>query len=154
MVVNDLTLRWTIRNFGSARLAWAADQEIIEIATTYIGDGLRSLLRAALDLRLGSTATVAGLPGEPAGHVLQFTGAAEDVYVQIVFLPNADGRGDRWRGAELRWAASIPVRSYVAAATRMAEAVLAEHGADGYQHLWGGTTFPSAELASLQAEPR
>lgn len=153
MKVSDLTLRWTIRDYGSARLMWVADQEVIEIAMTYIDDGLRSLLRAALDLRLGSTATVAGLSGEPAGHVIVFAGAAEDVYIQIVHLPRYEAGGDPWQDAKRRWAARVPVRSYITAATSMAEAVLAEHGVDSYQRLWGDITFPSAELASLQAEP-
>ncbi|GAA1401164.1 hypothetical protein GCM10009662_23940 [Catellatospora coxensis] len=53
-----------------------------------MGDGLSSVLRAALDLKLGSSATIAYLPGEPGGHLIFFVGADNGtVYVQVVFFP-------------------------------------------------------------------
>ena len=40
-------------------------QEVIEVHTTYVGNGLRSVVQAAIDLRLGSSSAIAFLPAEP-----------------------------------------------------------------------------------------
>jgi hypothetical protein len=144
-------MHWKIRGIGSATLTWIADDEALEIPTTYVGDGLQSLLQAAADLHYGSSASVAWLSNEPHAHVLVFTGAAEYVYVQIVRIVD-ESAVDPWAGAKRHWAGRVSVGAFTAAATRMAHAVLQEHGEAGYQREWGDIPFPARELALLERE--
>ncbi|GAA0918703.1 hypothetical protein GCM10009557_90050 [Virgisporangium ochraceum] len=69
-------------------MTWVADDEALEIDTSYTGHGLQSLLRAVGDLKGGSSAFVAWLSDEPCAHVFVFTGATDYVYVQVLHLPN------------------------------------------------------------------
>lgn len=152
MSSEDLALDWVVRGPGSARLTWVVEGETIEVPTSYVGDGLRSLLQAAIDLQRGSSSAIASLSDEPGGHVLFFGGAAEDVYVQIVCFPYFETGGDPWRNGARRWAGQVSVSAFVRAVVGMAQAVLAEHGEAGYARLWGGTPFPEAELGMLQKD--
>lgn len=144
-------MRWEITNIGSATLTWIADHETLEIRTTYVGHGLQSVLQAAADLSHGSSASIAWLSNEPHAHVIVFTGAAEYVSAQILHIPNENAT-DPWVGTKRLWAGRVPVGAFTAAATRMAQTVLNEHGETGYQREWGDIPFPTRELALLQTE--
>lgn len=144
-------MRWDIVGSGWARLTWAADDEVLEIGTSYTGHGLRSILQAAADLHHGSSASLAWLSNEPYAHVFVFTGAAEYVYVQILHVPDEYAE-DPWVGAKRRWTGRVAVASLAAAATRMAQAVLNEHGEAGYRKAWRDMPFPTRQLAMLQSE--
>jgi hypothetical protein len=147
----DVTLEWTITGHGSAQLTWVVGGDVIRIETTYMGDGLRSMLDAANDLKLGSRATIAHLLSEPSGHLMLFAGARmADVYVQIAFFPYLDDSEERrWSGGQLVWAGHVNIDSLVRAVQRMAESVLARHELDGYLRNWG-MPFPLDELTRLQ----
>lgn len=108
-------------------------------------------MRAAVDLRRGSSGTIAWLSGEPSAHVFLFKGAAEYVWVDIIYIPN-EAAEDPWEGAERRWAGSLRVEEITQAAMRMAQAVWDEHGEAGYLQLWDGTPFPREELLILRGE--
>lgn len=149
MDIGAFAMRWDLVGPGSANLTWAVDDDLLTLRTTYVGNGLQSLLQAALDLRIGSSATLASLPTEPGAHVFVFGGAAEEVYVQILFLRDEYAH-DPWLGARRRWVGRIRVDAFVTATTHMAEAVLAEHGEAGYRRAWGDIPFPSRELTLLQ----
>jgi hypothetical protein len=152
--VVDVTLEWTITGHGSAQLTWSAGDAVIPIRTTYMGDGLRSLLRAANDLKLGSRATFTLLLREPSGHAIFFSGADREVHAQIVFFPYMDHSEDRrWSGGELKWSGRVGVGSLLLAARHMAESVLEHHGLDGYLRDWE-MPFPTDELARLQSAER
>lgn len=147
----DVTLEWTIIGHGSARLTWSVGASTVSLETTYVGDGLRSILNAANDLRLGSYSTLAHLLDEPSGYLILFAGAESDVLVQIVVFPYFDhSEQRRWSGGELVWSGRIDVGSLVRAARRMAESVLDRYGVDGKLREWG-MPFPINELATLRA---
>ncbi|MGI5149328.1 hypothetical protein ACQEVC_23715 [Plantactinospora sp. CA-294935] len=151
-VLDTLTLRWSLPVRGSARLAWNADGEVSTFGSSYVGDGLGSVLQAALDLQLGSSATIAYLPGEPGGHLIFFAGAADDtVYVQIVLFPNFESSTtSKWAGATPRWEGRLSVAGFITAVRAMAEALLQAYGEEGYREASGGFRFPAGKLAALQ----
>jgi hypothetical protein len=147
----DVALEWMITGYGSATLTWSVDGAAILIRTTYMGDGLRSILSAANDLKLGSRASLAYLLREPSGHLFLFAGArTADVYVQIAFFPYLDHSEERrWSGGELVWSGLVNVGSLLGAVRDMAESLLERHGFDGYGREWG-MPFPLDELTRLQ----
>lgn len=144
-------MRWEIVGPGWAKLTWVADNQVLEMTTSYTGHGLQSLLQAAADLRHGSSASLAWLSDEPHAHVFVFTGAAERVYAQILVVPDEYAE-DPWAGAQRRWAGRVPVVALITAAARMAQTVLDQYGEAGYQRAWRDMPFPSRELAALQRE--
>lgn len=145
-----LSLRWNVKGVGSADLHWVVGSEELTVHTTYLGDGLGSLLQAALDLQLGSSATVALLQGEPAGTWFIFSGAADEVYVQIVQFDDIQSEERRWSGGFCRWHGRVEVAGLIVAVRRMAEEALARAGsAERYQRDWGGIPFPMEKLAAL-----
>ncbi|GIF09950.1 hypothetical protein [Actinoplanes siamensis] len=151
MDVTSFDMRWEIVGSGWAKLTWIADDDELQVITSYTGHGLQGLLRAAVDLHLGSGSSLAWLSDEPHAHVFLFTGAAEHVYVQILRLPDEYAE-DPWIGAKRRWAARIPVRAFITAAVNMAQAVLDQYGETGYKQAWRNMSFPSHELAVLRSE--
>ncbi len=144
-------MRWEIVGSGWAKLTWIADDDLLEVITSYTGHGLQSLLRAAADLQLGSSASFAWLSDEPHAHVFVFSGAAEYVYAQILVVPDEYAE-DPWIGAKRRWAGRVPVQAFIKAAARMAQTVLDQYGEAGYEKAWRNMPFPSRELAMLQDE--
>ncbi|GAA3247464.1 hypothetical protein ACFO1B_38665 [Dactylosporangium siamense] len=151
MDITSFDMRWEIGGSGWATLTWIADDDALKVITSYTGHGLRSLLRAAADLRLGSSASLAWLSDEPHAHVFVFTGAAEYVYVQILVLPDEYAE-DPWVGAKRCWDGRVPVEALTTAAARMAQTVLDRYGEAGYKQAWRNMPFPSTELAILQGE--
>ncbi|MET8282980.1 hypothetical protein [Micromonospora sp. NPDC005174] len=146
-----LSLRWDVKNVGSADLHWVVGSDDLTVHTTYLGDGLGSLLQAALDLQLGSSATVALLVAEPAGTWFIFSGATEEVYVQIVEFDDVGSDDHRWSGGVSRWHGRVEVAGLISAVQRMAEEALDRAGSlDRYQRNWGGIPFPSEKLAALR----
>lgn len=149
--VEELSLRWDIPRTGSARLYLSVrGSDEIFIRTSYIGDGLASILRAAIDIQLGSSSSFAVLLGEPGGYRIFLSNAADEVYVQIVGFQDLQSKVDSWKGGELKWEAHVLVDELIQAIIRMAESVLEEYGEAGYLRLWGGIPFPAERLSVLR----
>ncbi|BEL05730.1 hypothetical protein Q0Z83_039210 [Actinoplanes sichuanensis] len=151
MSIEQLDLHWALGDTGWAWLTWTADDDVVEIRTSYLDHGLLSLMRAAVDLKRGSSATIAQLSGEPSAHFFLFRTAVEQVSVDVVYVPDLYA-ADRWTGAELRWTGETHVDVVTQAVLSMAQAVWDEHGAAGYQRLWDGKAFPEEELRVLSGE--
>lgn len=149
--MDEFTLRWQIENPGSAIFIWSFPKEAIEIHTTYIGDGLGSVLQAAIDLRLGSSSAIAFLPAEPGGTCLFFAGAEATVYLQVVNFDDMQSERHRWSGGSLRWHGRISVGHFIRQVVHMAEDLLREcGGVDAYSEAWGGGSFPVSKLELLR----
>jgi hypothetical protein len=146
---HSLNLEWTLHGSGSAKFSWTLATETVQIYTSYLGDALGGLLRAALDLDLGSSATIAVLLGEPGGYRIFFSGATREVYVQIVKFDDLHTIENRWKGGELRWERRISTIQFIDAVQRMAENVLQKYGRDGYRSTWGAP-FPIEQLTMLK----
>ena len=142
-------MSWTITSSAWARFTWTSDDFELGISTSYLDKSLEKLLRAARDLQLGSSATTAGVYGMSEGYLFQFGGAAEDVYVQILHMPDLQ-QADPWVGVTRVWAGRISVAAFIQATIRMAQHVLDENAGDGYGGLWGDRPFPVKDLASLR----
>lgn len=149
--VPDVELRWTLvgQGRGSARFVWTSGPDSVTIGTSYVGDGLRGLLRAARDLQLGSSATFTHLLDEPHGYRIFFSGAAEKVYVQIVLFKDLYSEGKRWAGAELRWEGPVRTRQFIEAVIAMAERARRDYPDGEYERRWG-FPFPDEELSLLR----
>lgn len=136
---------------GTAALVIKVSGEEVVLETTYMADGLGSVLQAAIDLGKGSSSALAFLPSEPSGVCLFFGGADVDVYVQAVRFADMQSPENRWTGGRLLWDGRIRVRDVMTQAVVMAEGVLdAYGGADGYKKDWGGIAFPEVQLDDLR----
>jgi hypothetical protein len=142
-------MSWAVTSSAWARFTWTADDFELGMSTSYLDKSMEELLRAARDLQLGSSATTAGVYGMPNGYMFQFGGAADDVYVQILHMPDLQ-QDDPWVGVRRVWGERISVAAFIQAAIRMAQEVLDEHPGDVYGGLWGDRPFPVKELASLK----
>ncbi len=126
----------------------------MHIRTSYIGDALKNLLAATVDLQLGSSATFTHFLDEPSGHRMFFSGVADNaMYVQIVEFDDLYSEDNRWAGGVPRWHGRVSVPHFIDAVRAMAEAVLEKHGEEGYLKSWVHAPFPSRELALLQRNP-
>ncbi|MEV4562075.1 hypothetical protein AB0K51_34585 [Kitasatospora sp. NPDC049285] len=152
--MEKISLHWKMaRASGSADLVLQFPRETIEVHTTYIGDGLGSVVQAAIDLRLGSSSATAFLPAEPAGTFLFLTGADEEAYLQVVQFADMESESRRWGGGSLRWCGRVDVRAFIRSVVAMADDVLVQCGSTaGYSKAWGGITFPIRELETLRRE--
>lgn len=151
--MDELALHWTITLPGSAMLRVNFSHETVEVHTTYIGDGLGSIVRAAVDLKLGSSTAIAFLPAEPGGTCLFFTDAGEDVYLQIVRFVDMQSESGRWSGGSLLWHGRVGVGTFVDCVAQMADSLLVRSGGSGaFAELWGGIPFPVNELKALRDE--
>lgn len=95
--MGEFSLHWKMSAPGSATLALRFPQGTVDVHTTYLGDGLGSIVQAAIDLRLGSSSAIAFLPAEPWGTCLFFAGATKDAYLQIVQFADMQSESGRWR---------------------------------------------------------
>lgn len=149
--MDEFFLRWHIVSPGSATYSLILSPETVELHTTYVGDGLGSVLQAALDLQGGSSSAIAFLPAEPGGTCLFFAGADSDVYLQVVHFEDMSSESGRWSGGRLRWNGRISVKRFIRQVVFMAEDVLAQcGGADAYSVAWGGIAFPAEKLQLLR----
>lgn len=142
-------MSWTITSSAWARFTWRADDFELGISTSYLDKSLDQLLHAALDLQLGSSTAIAGIYGMPDGHMFLFGGAAEDVFLQILYMPDVQ-QDDPWVGVTRVWGERLPVAAFVQATVRMAQEVLEQHPGVGYGGLWEGRPFPLEELSLLK----
>lgn len=134
----DAALVWRIRNYGSADIAWRLGSADLTLHTTYVGDGLNGLMRAAVDLRNGSRTAYTGLEGEPGGTLLLFAQPGDRLYVQIIQF----GVLRTWDRSNLVWSGHVPTDEFIGAVDEMATDLLNRHGEDEYTRLWGGIPFP------------
>ena len=152
-----MRMEWVLKGPGSAWFVWDVEDTRIRIGTTYLGDGLASVLGMAIDLSLGAGATFAVLEGEPGGHRIFCSGAADAVFIQVVRFEDLSDPGTWWKDADLRWHGRVPVADVVDSARAMAAEVLERHGAEGYSKQWG-MPFPMGRYEKVQqarnAEPR
>lgn len=144
-------MSWQLIGPGSAIFRVVFDTEVVELHTSYVGDGLGSVLQAAIDLSLGAGSTIALLPDEPGGTYLFFGGANDDVYLQIVTFPNVQMAESRWAGGQVLWHGRVDVQQFVTHAAAMAADLLEGiGGVDSYANAWGGIRFPAERLARLR----
>ncbi|QDY07741.1 hypothetical protein FJK98_11615 [Micromonospora sp. HM134] len=149
--MDDFSLCWRIAGSGSATFVLGLPDGAVEIHTTYIGDGLGSVLQAALDLQGGSSSAIAFLPAEPGGTCLFFGGASSCVYLQVVDFEDMSSESGRWGGGRLRWSGHVSIDHFVRQVADMAEGVQAEYeDAAAYCAAWGGIAFPEDKLRLLR----
>ena len=150
---DELSLRWLTAAPGSADLVWEAHGKRVTVHTTYVGDGLGSVMQAAIDLQVGSSTAIAFLPAEPSGSCVFFSDAADEVYVQIVRFSDMESEDNRWTGGVLRWHGRIKAAILIQAVRSMAEEVLARFGTlEEYSRRWGGVSFPMGKLTTLRQQ--
>lgn len=149
--MEKFSLRWRIAGPGSATFSMILSEGTVEIHTTYVGDGLGSVLQAAVDLQLGSSSAIAFLPAEPGGTCLFFAGADTDAYLQVVDFVDMSSEGARWSGGQLRWHDRMSVKRFISEVVFMAEDLLVKcGGSDAYSAAWGGIGFPVEKLQLLR----
>lgn len=143
-------MRWQLGAYGSARFSWDVAGRTIEVSTSYVGDALDGLIRAASDLKVGASATFTHFLSEPGGHRIFFSGAAEEVFVQLVQFDDLQSETERWKGGVLVWSGRVKTDDFVMSVRLMSELMLQEKGLDGYRRAWG-KPFPVRELEALKS---
>ncbi|MEU4777769.1 hypothetical protein [Micromonospora sp. NPDC023633] len=147
-------LKWALGGPGWAYFTWTSGEETLRLRTSYVGDALKDLLTATLDLKLGSSATFTHFLDEPHGHRMFFSSVADNtMYVEIVRFDDLFTDNNRWAGGVPCWDGEVSVPHFIEAVQDMAMAVLKEHGEDGYHKSWIEAPFPTRELALLQQKP-
>jgi hypothetical protein len=141
-------MRWQLTGPGNAVWYWSPGGEELEIGTTYVGDALKSLLQSARDLQIGSGSSISHFLDEPGGTRVFFSGAVDEVYVQIVSFDDLQSEINRWAGGKPRWAGRVSTSDFVDGVRAMAERLLSEVGESGYLKRWGAP-FPMNELHAL-----
>jgi hypothetical protein len=141
-------MRWTLSGPGSAVWTWEVAGERIVVHASYLTDGLASLLRSAGDLSGGSRSTFTLFAQEPGGNRVFFSGAAEEVFVQVVAFPDVYSTAARWAGGRQTWAGRVSTAGFLTDVRAMAEDLLARHGDQGYRETWGHP-FPHDELRRI-----
>jgi hypothetical protein len=150
--VNSLTLHWHVGGPGSATFSLVLSQETVAVHTTYVGDGLGSMLQVALDLQGGSSSAIGFLPAEPGGTCLFFSGADTDTYLQVVRFDEMSSEDRRWSGGKLCWHGRLDVELFIAQVAVMAADVLVNcGGTEAYSATWGGIAFPADKLDQLRS---
>ena len=144
-----MRMEWVLVGPGSARFTWDVEGIRVQIGTTYLADGLASVLGMAVDLSLGAGATLAVLVAEPGGHRVFCSGATDEVFVQVVRFEDLDRPDTWWKDANLEWHGRVPVADVVDSARAMAAEVLARYGVEGYRKEWG-MPFPAEVYEKLQ----
>jgi hypothetical protein len=143
-------MRWRLgAGPGNAVWHWSVAGRELEVHSTYLGDGLKSLLESARDLRIGSRSSFAHFQDEPMGTRIFFSAAEETVYVQIVWFQDLQSTDNRWAGARPIWDGRVSTMGFVNEVHRMTEQLLAEVGEEGYRKRWVDP-FPSRELEALR----
>ncbi|MCX4825967.1 hypothetical protein OG883_40505 [Streptomyces sp. NBC_01142] len=142
-------MHWELIGTGSATWRWSVAGEDLEVHTTYLGDALKSILQSARDLQIGSRSSFAVFESEPSGTRVFFSGAEDEVYVQIVYFDDLQSMDNRWAGGQPRWAGRVSTSGFVDNVRSMAEQLLSEVGESGYQKAWG-YPFPMHELQALR----
>ena len=125
------TMRWQLVGHGSARFSWTVAGGLVEVSTSYVGDALGGLIQAASDLKIGASATFTYFLGEPGGYRMFFSGAVEEVFVQLVQFDDLQTEAERWKGGVLVWAGRVKTSDFVNSVRLMAESLLQESGIDG-----------------------
>lgn len=143
-----MRMEWVLEGSGSARFIWDVEGTRIQIGTTYLADGLASVLGMAVDLSLGAGATLAVLVAEPGGHRIFCSGATDAVFVQVVGFRDFGGPDTWWKDANLKWYGRVPVADVVDSIRAMSSEVLKRHGVEGYRKQWG-MPFPMARYEEL-----
>jgi hypothetical protein len=143
-------MRWQLRAYGSALFGWDVARGPIAVPTSYVGDALADLIQVASDLKLGSSATFMHFLGEPGGYRMFFSGAAEEVFVQLVQFDDLQSETERWKGGVLVWAGRVGTNEFINSVRSMSELVLQEIGLKGYRKAWG-RPFPVQALEALRA---
>ena len=140
---------WGLMGPGTATWHWSAAGKDLEIQTTYLGDALKSLLRSARDLQVGSRSSFVVLEDEPSGTRVFFSDAREDVYVQVVCFSDVQSTANRWAGGKPIWAGRVSTAGFIDEVRSMAEQLLVEFGEARYLKEWGHP-FPMRELEALR----
>ncbi len=121
-------MSWKFSGVGHAVLSLSLPGATVDVHTTYIGDGLGSLVQCAVDLSKGSSSAIAFLPVEPGGTCIFFGGAKEEAYLQIVRFADMHSPDRRWSGGRLIWAGMVGVRQFINQVSDTVEEMLADHG--------------------------
>jgi hypothetical protein len=143
-------LNWRLLGPGSAGCYLELGGQDVELRTSYLGDALRGLMRAALDLKVGSSSALAYFLGEPAGYRMVFSGGEQgEVYMQVVYFSDLQSEGREWMDGKVLWAGLISIEGFIAAVRRMGGEVVVEYGEEGYLKIWG-MPFPGDMLRLLE----
>ncbi|MFE3544103.1 hypothetical protein ACFXK0_14165 [Nocardia sp. NPDC059177] len=143
---------WELTGRGWSTCSIRVDDQVIKISASYLSDALKSLIKSACDLTVGSSSAFAHLSQEPGCTRIFLSGAglggADRVYLQIVRFGGSSGDDMTWSEGRVVFAGVVSLSAFVGSVRRTARAVLDTWGESGYLEQWG-MPFPMERLNAL-----
>ena len=122
-------------------------ESTFEALASYVTDAPEGFITAVARLVLGEPTTRAEFEAEPTAYRWIFQRNGDDVDIRLLELESRrlpDGVG------LAVWSSLQTIDALARAVVRAFDAVVTEHGVDGYQAMWG-RPFPDIELNALRS---
>ncbi|MGW6538736.1 hypothetical protein ACWGBV_11495 [Streptomyces sp. NPDC055051] len=151
-VAGDLQFTWELVGVGGVTYRIADDASEHEAHIGYCTDALADLLYAMTGLYRDSSGERFSFDGEPMETRWLLRRQGADVAIDVFEFPDGAvswGSPDE-TGGTLLWRSTQPRGVLCHAVKEAAEAVLREHGEDGYLEKWMLHPFPMAALQDLR----
>lgn len=140
--------RLTGTGWSEALLQVGASQT--KLTASYLDDALGDLVRATLALTRGAYQVHVSWAEEPGEFRWVLTTRGRSVTVRVLWFDDLWGSAEDDRGRELL-NETCDMAQFCVAIAKGAQAVLEEHGLDGYKTRWVEHEFPAEPLRELLA---
>jgi hypothetical protein len=144
--MTSLTLTWTVHDHGWATCVVADQTAEAEALVSYVTEGPEQFLSAVARAVLGATESRAEFEAEPTAYRWIFQRIQAHVDIRLLVLSRRELPDE---SGDVIWTSRQPIQVLARAVIRAFDAVLTEHGEDGYQANWG-RPFPTLELNALR----
>ncbi|WP_351233243.1 hypothetical protein [Streptomyces sp. NPDC002133] len=150
-MTGDLQFSWELSGSGWATCRIADGSSERKDFVSYCTDALADLLHGVAGLYGPTTVQRVSFDLEPAEVRWVLRGRGSDVDIAIYRFPDMDASfGVPDEEGTLSWSSSQTRSVLGHAVVEAAQAVLREHGEDGYQERWVRYPFPTAALQDLR----
>lgn len=146
----SIDFRYRLTGAGWAEASISGGEASATLRASYLGDALGDLLEAVGVLLEGATGARCSWEDEPGEYRWIFSRRGEDVHVQVLGFEDSYLRKPDAAGTVV-YESTLPLLGLAVAMADGAQAVLDEHGADGYMAKWIGHPFPTEHLAMIRA---
>jgi hypothetical protein len=136
-----IAMQWRLRGDREADWSIVAGTRRVDVAMTYAIDSFSALVRSAVDVKVGTSATYVPMAGEPAGSLLFVSRFGDELDLRLVSFSAMSAGMARFIDGKLRWSQSVSREAYVEAVLVMVSNVLREYGEQEFARRWGHS-FP------------
>lgn len=145
--MSELSLLWRIAEHGWAECELETPDRRVIVPASYVTDAPEDFLSGLTHVCAWGDSTTFTFVGEPAVYRWTLTAAAGVLEVSIEHRPGTARAGSLWTPV---WSEAFALSTFARVSVRAFDAVLHEHGLEGYERVWG-RPFPSSELEGLRS---